>query len=56
MDPDMTLSGRSVWVLNIAPDGVRLATHNRLLLSTLKSPGPSLFIMLKMLHFFFSPI
>lgn len=56
MDPDMTLSGRSVWVLNIAPDGVRLATHNRLLLSTLKSPGPSLFIMLRLFYISFSPI
>jgi heme/copper-type cytochrome/quinol oxidase subunit 3 len=30
---------------------MELATHNRLLLSTLESPVPSLFIMLKVFYF-----
>lgn len=36
----------------------QLATHNRLVLSTLKSPDPSFFIILNLLHFSssFSPI
>ena len=53
MDPDMVLSGSSGWDLTLAP-GDRLATHNRLPLSAVEPPVPSLFIMLKLIHFFLS--
>lgn len=54
MDPDMVLSGSSGWDLTLAP-GDRLATHNRLLFSTLELPVLPLFIMLKLLHFLSLP-
>jgi len=40
-------AGTSQW-----PQVAGLATHNRLLLSTLESPVPSLFTLLKLLLFF----
>jgi hypothetical protein len=52
MDLDMALSGSLAWNLTTAPV-VWLATYNRLLLSTLKSPVWSLFIMLKLFLFSF---
>lgn len=51
-DSDMVFSGSLGWDLTL----VGLATYNRLLLSTLESLVPSLFIMLGLLHFPFSPI
>lgn len=51
-DPQRKLgTGISPW-----PSVVGLSTHNRALLSTLECPVPSLSIMLKLPHFFFSPI
>jgi hypothetical protein len=51
MNPDMAPSSSQVWALVVV-----LAIYNRLLLSTLESPIPSLFIMLKMLSTSFSNI
>lgn len=48
---DTALSGSLPW-----PLVVELATDNRLLLSTLESPAPSLFIMFKLFHISVSPI
>ena len=43
------------WDLTMAPV-IGLATYNRLLLSTLRSPIPSFFTMFKLLYLHFSPI
>lgn len=48
MHSDIAFSCSSDWNLNMDP-GVRLATQNRLLLSTLESAIASSFIMLKLL-------
>lgn len=45
----VVLSDSLGWALTMAL-GAGLATHNRLLLSTLKSPAPSVFLMFKLLH------
>lgn len=43
------LSDSLGWALTMAL-GAGLATHNRLLLSTLESPAPSIFLKFKLLH------
>lgn len=54
-DPAVALSSSVSGDFTVA-SGVRLAIHNGLFLSALTSPAPSLFTMLKLFHFSFSPI
>lgn len=58
-DTDMALSGNSVapWAGTLPwPQLAGLGTHNRLLVSSLESPVPFLFIRLKLLHFSSPPM
>lgn len=54
-DSDMSLRVSWNWNLTMALV-IGLATYNKLLLSTLKPPIPSFFIMVKLLYLSFSPI
>lgn len=54
-DSDMSLRSNLGWAgTSPWPQLAGLATHSRLLLSTLDFAVPSLFVMLKLLHFCFS--
>jgi hypothetical protein len=50
----MALIGSSGWNFTMAPGDVGLTTYKRIILFTLESSVPSLFIMLTLLHFSFS--
>jgi hypothetical protein len=50
-DPDLFLRGSTDWDFTMTSGQ---ATHSRLLLSNLVCPVPSLFVILKLLHFSFS--
>lgn len=53
--PRHGLCSSKVWDFTMA-SRARLATHNRVFLSTLTSPVPSLFLMLKLIWLFLCPI